>query len=180
MQSIRARRIENEWKVLLEVAAQNAAILKVNGRSIRDDRVCFEVRLSLSGGLMRSDNHLEQITSFDAVIEFPRFFPAVPMEVFVCPPVLHPNVHPLTGFACIWDDGSAGDSVVAALQRLQRVVCWRLLNESPDHLMQQPEALDLYPSKSMLPATEIKVPEQLAATRTARAPMPEGRRRRLS
>ncbi len=53
----------------------------------------------------------------------------------------HPNVHPLTGFICLWSRHSAGDTVVEALLQTQRVLSGELWNRDPDHLM-QPEASD--------------------------------------
>jgi hypothetical protein len=64
----------------------------------------------------------------------------MPIEAYLTRPVFHPNVHPDTGFVCLWGRFSLHDTVVEALCQFQRVVTYSLFSESADHVM-QPEAL---------------------------------------
>jgi ubiquitin-protein ligase len=179
MGSIRERRIENEWQTLLQIVAHNVGVLTIIRRNSTAGVDRFEIELHRSGGLLKVNAAPAEVDTYGAVIEFPDFFPAVPMQVFLSRPLLHPNVQPVTGFICLWDETSPGDSVIEALQRLQLIVSWKMFNDSPDHLM-QPEAFDLYPSKQALPIERIQIPEHLLDVRSARSIIPSQMRRRLS
>jgi ubiquitin-protein ligase len=82
------------------------------------------------------DNH--QIT-----LSFPRYYPAVPSEIFLSEPVFHPNVDAVNGFVCLWDKHRVANTARHALAKLASVLAWRLLNADAPHLM-QPSALDWY------------------------------------
>lgn len=118
------------------------------------------------------ENHL-------VTISFPRYYPAVPSEVFLEKPVFHPNVDPASGFVCLWDKHHVANTASIALAKLASVLAWRLMNATTPHVM-QPEALAWYQSsdeaRAALPLTKspwitTQVPEE-----TLQRPL----RRRLS
>ncbi len=179
MRSIRERRVESEWHTLLKIVSHNVGVVTVLGRNSIAGVDRFQIELRRSGGLLRVNGVPAEVDTYGAAIEFPDFFPAVPMQVFLPRPLLHPNVQPVTGFVCLWDQTSPGDSVIEALQRLQLIASWKMFNDSPDHLM-QPEAFDLYPSRQALHIERIRLPEHLLDVRSSRTAIPSQMRRRLS
>jgi len=145
----RARRIENEWKAFDALAAAN------NGR------------------LARVDAHTVALDEWRVRFDFPEYYPAVPLEAYVTPPVEHPNVHPETGFICLWDTHQAGTAVVEALQQTLRIVHWHLQNRRPEHVMQ-----DL-PDRPPRDYPALAVPADYYLNRSA-GELPGPRRTRLS
>ena len=139
---LRERRVLNEQVLLTSLAACNPAILSTSG---------FRGKLMKTGGLLRSAS-CAPVFEHGFRIEFPRFFPSVPVEIYLERPVFHPNVDAQNGFVCLWDQASPGQSVIEAIVRLQRIVAWDLLNRSEQHTM-QPEALRWYdaPGRMCLP-----------------------------
>ncbi len=73
-------------------------------------------------------------------IRFPRYYPSMPSEAYIDDPVFHPNVHPETGFICLWDRHRVAHTVEDALFKTVAVLTWRLTNPDPQHVM-QPDAL---------------------------------------
>jgi hypothetical protein len=171
MPTLRERRVQNEATYLRTLADLNPGRLHLEGRFVDGGAVVFQLRLVTPArsvdGEITSEHRLRLV--------FPEYFPAVPIEAFLETPVRHPNVHPESGFICLWSRHSAGDTVVEALLQLQRVISGELWNRDADHLM-QPEAADPVP----LPFDPLRVPESYHLERS-RAHLPEGRvRRRLS
>jgi hypothetical protein len=76
-------------------------------------------------------------------IVFPRYYPSMPVEVYLDEPVFHPNVHPDTGFVCLWVKHRIQTTLEQTLAQLQRVLCWGLLNAADEHVM-QPDAMLWY------------------------------------
>jgi ubiquitin-protein ligase len=134
---LRQRRIENEWDLLQQMAQANPALLSDIQRH-QDD---FLLKLSQTTTPVRVEGSIDLRSEHDVRLSFPRFFPTMPIEAYVTPPVFHPNVHPDTGFVCLWSRFSLHDTVVEALCQLQRVLTFTLFSESADHIM-QPEALE--------------------------------------
>lgn len=135
------RRVEEEWKLLQKLAERNPGVVEVVGRRRLADGDLFEVALHQTAGIVAwrgTEPVLEM--SHRVLLRFPRFFPAVPIEATVAPPVFHPNVDPRSGFVCLWTRTSAGDTVMEALRRLQRIVAWAAVNNAAEHVM-QPEAV---------------------------------------
>lgn len=64
-------------------------------------------------------------------IDFPAFFPAAPMELSLDEPVQHPNVHPETGFVCLWDRHRASNTMEHALHKTVAILGWQLWNGDP-------------------------------------------------
>ncbi len=161
-QLARVRRIEREWAALRILAVSNPGRMHVSEPWVElNDTPAYRQENTASPGIR-------------VRFEFPEYYPSVPVEAFLEHPVVHPNVHPETGFVCLWDGRHAGTALVEAVLQLQRIVTWHLKNRSADHLM-QPEAGDLSP----LTYTPLAVPADYYLERSAGA-MAGTRRKRLS
>lgn len=130
------QRIENEWAFLHRLAEANPRVLLVKSRTPGE----FAVLLRETAAPLNQGNGLEIREQHDLRLAFGRFFPTVPMEAYLTQPVFHPNIHPTTGFVCLWQKALVADTVVEALIQLQRILSYSAFTESPDHVM-QPEAL---------------------------------------
>ncbi len=129
MSDLRTRRIAAERRFLDQLAAANPGRLELLAWSGDAALVrLLDTPAYLGGGLIARVHDLR--------LNFPEYYPAVPLEAFLERPVLHPNVHPGNGFICLWDRHAAGDTVVETLRQVQRVITWRLRNDSPEHVMQ--------------------------------------------
>lgn len=138
---MRARRIENEW-LLLEALRQanpgrlrlthhpDAFTLQADGLPALREAPADPARPTLQ-------------TTHSLRIVFPRYYPSMPLEVYLDAPVFHPNVHPDTGFVCLWTRHRIQTTLEQTLAQLQRVLAWQLLNTDPEHVM-QPAALHWY------------------------------------
>jgi hypothetical protein len=157
MSTVHERRIEQEWKLLQALAEHNPELLQDCHREIEAGDPVFSLQLRRTQALIEEAGELRIREEHLVSIHFPRFFPAVPLEVSLLQPVFHPNVHPETGFVCLWNRFSPGDSVVEAVAQLQRVISWELVNEEPDHVM-QPRSLEWY--KDPARAIALPVPYQ--------------------
>jgi ubiquitin-protein ligase len=177
MKSLRQTRLDNEWSALQRLAAYNPGLITLEARKAGAMEERFELTIKGTPSPIMTRAGVEIVDSQRIAVQFPAYFPAVPMQVFVSPPVLHPNVHPETGFVCIWDRTSPGDSILDALTMLQRVIAWELHNARADHVM-QPEALD--GGYAPLPYRALRIPPDLKAELDARCRPPCGRRPRLS
>lgn len=133
---LRKQRIENEWELLQHLAEANPSLLTIHKRRPND----FLLTLHETPAAARVNNEIKTCSDHEVCLSFARFFPTVPIEAYLRRPVFHPNVHPDTGFVCLWGRFSLRDTVVEALCQLQRVLTYSLLSESADHVM-QPEAL---------------------------------------
>jgi hypothetical protein len=127
----RERRIEAERGALRRMAEANPGRMRVSDSG--GVELCDTPYYGLDG---------EPRAGLSVRFEFPEYYPSVPVEAFVTPPVKHPNVHPETGFACLWDRHHRGTSLAEAVRQVQRVVSCGLSNGEADHLM-QPEAAGL-------------------------------------
>lgn len=140
---MRARRIENEWLLLEALQQANSDRLRLLRQSD-----LFVVEVSNLPALMASpacsakpDNVVKHTHRLRIV--FPRYYPSMPLEVYIEEPVFHPNVHPDTGFVCLWTKHRIQTTLEHTLAQLQRVLCWELLNIDAEHVM-QPAALIWY------------------------------------
>jgi hypothetical protein len=143
----RDRRIENEWALLCDAQRRHPALLEVLGKHSGPDGNSFALLLHDTSGLVEIHGRRTLVASHGAKIRFPRFFPCVPMEATLQRPVFHPNVDPNKGFVCLWSGFAVGDTVVTAIQQLQKVVAWELINQDPRHVF-QPTAVEWYKSPS--------------------------------
>ena len=133
MTALFERRLRSEWELLQALAACNP------GRLAGLEQRTGEFHLRLHGpAAMSLRNGLPQcIVTVHAVrIDFPVHFPAVPMEMFLAAPVFHPNVHPETGFVCLWDRHRVNNTVEHALHKLASMLAGELRNTTALHVMQ--------------------------------------------
>ena len=143
MTSVLERRLHAEWDLLQELAALNPDRLG----SIDADDTVFSGTLHgiatapVVPGAGTDATHRQQfITSHRFRVQFPLHFPAVPMELYLQTPVQHPNIHPETGFVCLWDRHRVSNSVELALHKLAAMLSGHLYNAAALHVM-QPGAL---------------------------------------
>lgn len=158
----RERRIENEWKAL------DAVIAGWPDRVARDGA---EVWLRDLPGVGLDG---APVTGVRVRFEFPEYYPAVPLEAFLRVPLRHPNIHPETGFICLWEAHHGGTSLVEGVLQVARVVTWTLVNRREEHVM-QPDAGEQAP----LAYRPLEVPAEHWLARSA-GEAPAGRRPRLS
>jgi len=180
--SVRARRLDNEWAFLERLAAYNPGVLEALRREARADADLFHVALHRTSALSLANPSAVAASDSHAVaFRYPEYYPSVPIEALLATPVFHPNVHPETGFVCLWNRFSPGDTILEAVRQLQRVITWELSNSSVEHLM-QPEALHWTPDVKLPLAYEpVSVPTELLLERTfARKPGDWRRRQRLT
>jgi ubiquitin-protein ligase len=183
MPTLYQRRLEQEWEILELIVTANPEILENPQRTVEIPGEVFNFVLSQTLGLTGTPLNFESVNSHKVYLHFPKFFPSTPIEANLAQPVFHPNVHPETGFVCLWNRFSPGDTVMEAISQLQRVIAWELVNEETDHLM-QPEALAWYkdPARGMelpLPYQPITKPIDFQKERTYAIRPPNSFRRRL-
>ncbi len=158
------RRLEAEWTLLQELAVRNPGRF-ANLR--REDTVFSLLLLGTTARAVRPPGaQLSQalLHKHAIRIDFPPFFPAVPMELYLGTPVFHPNVHPETGFVCLWDRHRVSNTVALALHKTVAILSWQLYNPDPAHVM-QPEALaSLLSAGDAIPGRPAQAP--LAGTET--------------
>ncbi len=131
----RERRLREEWKLLLALEKANPG--RLHHPEWRDTE--FRIRLSGTPALLAEGLGKQVVSEHQVRICYPLFFPALPMEVYLRDAVVHPNVHPVTGFACLWEQHKGSDTVEHAIHKLVAMMGWRLSNGDAVHVM-QPEA----------------------------------------
>lgn len=177
------RRTEREWQLLRDLAVANSELVHVGRRTVTGNGAEFSLILLRTAALIGRPNELRVHLSHEVALHLPRFFPSVPIEANLVQPVFHPNIHPETGFICLWRSPHANATVIEALAQIQRVLSWELFNRESDHVM-QPEALVWFDDPGTgvavpLPYEPLHVPEGYTFSRTCRV-APQGFRRRLS
>lgn len=183
MSALYHRRVEQEFRILELLVQTNSSILELSKRVKEIGGEVFNVILRQTSSLTGSPADFEAVSSHEVYLHFPKFFPSTPIEVSLSRPVFHPNVHPETGFVCLWNRFSPGDTVMEAISQLQQVITWKLVNQETDHLM-QPEALAWYkdPARGMelpLAYTPITKPTGFQQERTYAIRAPNSYRKRL-
>jgi ubiquitin-protein ligase len=176
---VRQQRIENEWSFLQRLAQVNPRVLLVTTRTPDE----FLLHLRETGSPLKTADTIQVVQEHEVRLCFTRFFPTVPMEAYLSRPVFHPNVHPNTGFVCLWQKALMADTVVEALIQLQRVLSYSGFTEATDHVM-QPDALEWAqnPARGLefpLQYTALTKPPSWDAERNFRR-LPPIRRKRLS
>jgi hypothetical protein len=81
-------------------------------------------------------------------IVYPVYFPTAPLEVYTDRAFLHPNVHPVTGFVCVWDRHQVSNTAEHAVHKLISMMSGRLSNREALHMM-QPHAWDAGTPKNL-------------------------------
>ena len=143
MLTMRTRRIENEWLSLEALQRLNPERMRFAGAG---ELVWVEVDgfSALCRAPVAEESMSEAVASRHRVrIAFPRYYPTMPVEVYLDAPVFHPNVNPDNGFVCLWTRHRVQTTLEQTLAQLQRVLAWALLNVDADHVV-QPDALDWY------------------------------------
>ena len=140
-QSLRADRIEREWRLLERIAAANPDQVELLDRRASPVEEVFRVRLINSPGLLSAeDTHLETRDEHTIRLAFARFYPDVPVECYVEEPLFHPNVRPETGFVCLWHDANPRDTTIQAIARAQAMAAYRMVNLGDPHQMNRDAA----------------------------------------
>ena len=141
----RQRRIENEWLLLEAQQKANPSRLRLTPllAPTPDSNALEVLGLPALAAVPIDPAHPDVHSVHTLRIELPRYYPSMPAEVYLDTPVFHPNVHPDTGFVCLWATHRITTSLEQTLAQLQRVLSWQLVNTSPDHVM-QPAALAWY------------------------------------
>lgn len=166
------RRLANEWSLLQELADRNPG--RMTG--LRMDSSALSLQLhGPAASAIRMDGHLCLRTSHAIRIDFPVHFPAVPMEMFLAVPVFHPNIHPETGFVCLWDRHRVSNTVEHAMHTLVAMLAGELQNTTPLHVM-QPLAIEHPMRSAPMPLLGVPYDPGPAPITVAAA---VGRRRRL-
>src|ERR1051325_7426164 len=150
MSTLYQRRVEQEWRLLQLLAEANPSFIENQKQKKEVQGEIFTFMLRQTLGLLGPPGNFQSVDVHAVSLHFPKFFPSTPIEASLTHPVFHPNVHPETGFVCLWNRFSPGATVMEAISQLQQVITWKLVNQETDHLM-QPEALAWYknPARGM-------------------------------
>jgi ubiquitin-protein ligase len=138
--SLRRRRLDNEWRLVNELAVLNEGVLDSLKWETDSPIDRFLFRLRQTTAPVWNGTDMTCISDHSGELRFPRFFPSVPIEAYVHVPIFHPNIDPLSGFVCVWDRFSIMHTGWEAIRRLQQILTWRLVNSESVHVM-QPDAL---------------------------------------
>lgn len=166
--TLRERRMQSEWLLLTKLVEANPEIIDSIDRT--DD--AFHVHFSetpgwvtgTSGPTMRNEHWIEYL--------FPRYYPTLPLEAYCQRPAFHPNIHPETGFLCLWEDYLPNRSILEAVVTTRAVLAHQAMNRNAQHCM-QPDAFDCEP----LAMQALKIPESCRAVPST---LPGQRRSRLT
>ena len=139
--SLRADRIDREWRLLERLAAANADQLELLDRRTSPAEDVFRVRLRNSPGLSHAvGTDLDVRDEHTIRLGFTRFYPDVPIECYIEEPLFHPNVRPETGFVCLWQDANPRDTAIQAVARAQAMAAYRMVNLGGPHQMNREAA----------------------------------------
>ena len=140
MTDLYTRRFCSEAELLHALAAQNPG--RITDIAAEDGTLA----LVLHGPAAQLVGAAPQcpVARHDLRIHFPVHFPAVPMEMFLAKAAVHPNIHPETGFVCLWDRHRVSNTVEHAMHKLVAMLAGGLHNAAPQHVM-QPDALAALP-----------------------------------
>ena len=161
---MRVRRIENEWLLLEALQHANSDRLRLvrHPDSFAIEAGGLPALLEAPPDPANPGAAIKHTHSLSIV--FPRYYPSMPVEVYLDAPVFHPNIHPDTGFVCLWQEANPRDTAVQALARTQAMAAYRMLNLGGAHQMNR-EAADWYLAvgkpKALVPLTwdELRVYE---------------------
>jgi ubiquitin-protein ligase len=131
------RRLQAEWELLQRLAQLNPD--RLTDLSV-EDRL-FRLTLRETAARLAHPTGDGPVTVHHLRVIYPTYFPAVPLEVYVDDAFWHPNVHPETGFVCIWERHRVDHTVEHALHKVVAMMSGHLYNRDALHVM-QPEALD--------------------------------------
>ena len=132
--------MQAEWVLLEQLARRNPG--RLSDLKMQDSVLNVMLRDTPAFALEEgsSDAAPEIVRDHGLRIEFPPFFPAAPMEMYLERAMQHPNIHPETGFICLWERHRVTNTVQHALHKTVAILGWQLHNRQPLHVM-QPDAL---------------------------------------
>lgn len=133
---LRQVRVGNEWKLLQQLASLNQSVIDILGRRSVAEEDLFCIALRQTCGIAQAGAMTKFVLSHRVEIRLARFFPSVPIDARLVTPVFHPNVDPGTGFVCLWNRFSPGDTVSEVLYRLQHIISWTWVNLDGVHVVQ--------------------------------------------
>lgn len=165
---LRDRRIQNEWQALCTLAAENSSIICSVNRQPSE----FVVLLQNSPAWVSEGEELKTRSDHKVRYRFPDYYPQLPIEAYFALPVFHPNVDPLSGFACLWLDHNPSHNIIDAIVITRALMAHRTRNPHAAHVL-QPDALSVGQSLAM---PSLRISPELHH-RTVLLP---GRRSRLS
>jgi ubiquitin-protein ligase len=132
------RRIQTEWRLLQEMAQLNPD--RISDFSARDATFYISLRHTPSPVLGAFDGahtpRFDRVTEHRIRVEYPAFFPSLPMEVYLKTPVAHPNIHPESGFICLWQKHLVSNSIEHVLHKTAAMLGWALKSDDATHVMQ--------------------------------------------
>lgn len=131
--SMLERRLANEWSLLQELSDRNPG--RITGLVFNAHTMTLHLHGPAASVIGTGEDPCFR-TSHAIRIDFPVHFPAVPMEMFLAAPVFHPNVHPETGFVCLWDRHRVSNTVELAMHKLVAMLAGELQNTTALHVMQ--------------------------------------------
>lgn len=149
------RRFRSELELLHALAARNPGRIS----KVRADGCTLALTLHGPSALCVGVTPLCPIAIHDLRIDFPVHFPAVPMELFLSQPVIHPNIHPENGFVCLWQRHRVSNTVEHAMHKLVAMLAGQLHNREPQHMM-QPNATAVLPNAAQaMPLLGVQHPQ---------------------
>lgn len=130
------RRLQAEWELLQQLAQLNPGRLT----EISSEDHSFRFTLRNTPTQLSDSPDGEAASNHNVRVKYPTFFPSTPLELYVDRAFFHPNVHPKTGFVCLWDLHRIEHTIEHALHKLVAMMSRRLYNLEAMHMM-QPEAI---------------------------------------
>ena len=146
--SLRERRLLAEWDLLQSLAHLNPE--RIGDLAVEDE--VFSCTLHKTPALRAGTKNI--VTSHRLKIVFPLYYPSLPLELYLQDPVAHSNVHPRTGFLCLWDRHQISNNVEHALHKTVAMLSRRLENRNPVHVM-QPDLSMLFDADYPAPAEPL-------------------------
>lgn len=151
---LRRDRIDKDEQLLGRLSALNPGMLRQVTRAARAGEELIEAELLDSPAILEPRGDTPLVGRRHLLrIRYPRFYPEVPLELFVERPIFHPNVDADTGFVCLWAEARPRDNLVRAIGIFQAMAAYRIVNLKAAHLL-NPAAAKWYsqsPAASVLP-----------------------------
>lgn len=164
---LRNRRMDAEWQLLQALANANPATFA----EILRLEEGFRCTMQLSPAWVKHGSERRVETEHVLRYVYPRYYPSLPLEGYFVRPIVHLNVDPATGFACLWQEYRPAQTIIDAILITRAIMAHRVANQGSLHQM-QPDAGEL----CELPMPPLALP---AECRPA-WPGKSGGRRRLS
>jgi ubiquitin-protein ligase len=151
--NLRDRRMETEWQLLQTLAGANPATFSAVTRS-QDE---FHIVMRDSPAWVKSKMRPLIETEHALRYVYHRYYPTLPLEGYFLRPILHVNVDPVTGFACLWQDYRPTQTIVDAVLITRAIMSCKVANWDPAHRMQQDAVVQL-PESCLLFMPSLTIP----------------------